>query len=220
MPLTGTWVADLTLDPSTSGAGIPFVGNALAIALGENGFGLQGTVLRVNNAFETVFARVVGGGGGLWKAVGPKAYGGDGAVTFGLILDDLLSSVGETLSPMTPAAITQVTLPFWTVPLTTAAEAIANLILVARTMTSSLVNWRVLPDGTIYFGVETWPQSPMTSFDLFSWPPQELKATVFALDPRVTPGQIWQSGQVSNVAHRVDPEKIRTTVWFMNQVTA
>jgi hypothetical protein len=87
-------------------------------------------------------------------------------------------------------------------------------------MTTSQVNWRVLPDGTVYVGVESWPQSPMGSFDLYSWPPQELRATIFALDPRITPGQVWQSGQVSNVAHRVDTDKIRTTIWFMNQGAA
>lgn len=220
MPLTGTWVADLTIDPASSGADVPAVGNQMSVAIGEGGFSLQGAVRRINNAFETVYARLVGGGGGLWKDFGPKSYGGDGAVTFGLVLNDLLGSVGETLSPTTPAAITQVTLPFWTIPLGPAFEALASLVLVARQMTSSDVNWRVLPDGTVYVGVEPWPQSPMSSFDLYSWPPQELRATVFSLDPRVTPGQIWQSGQVCNVEHRVDPGKIRSTVWFMNQGAA
>jgi hypothetical protein len=216
MPLTGAWIADVTMDPSSSGSNIPAVGDPIAISLGENGFAIQGAIRRINNAFETVYARIVAGGGGLYKPVGPKAYGGDGPVTFGLILNDLLNSVGETLSPMTPAAITQISVPFWTVNTTPCFQAIASLILIARVMTSTEVNWRVLPDGTIYVGVEPWPQSPMTSFDLYVWPPQELRAEVFAVDPRVTPGQIWQSGQVSNVQHRIDPEKIRSTIWFLN----
>jgi hypothetical protein len=217
MPLTGTWVSDLTIDPASSSAQIPAVGNQMSIAIGENGFSLQGTILRINNAFETVFVRLVGGGGGLYRTVAAKSYQ---SATFGQVLNDLLNQVGESLSTMTPAAITNISLPFWTVPVSPMFQAMANLILVARVMTSTEVNWRVLPDGTVFVGVEAWPQSSMASFDLYSWPPNELKATIFSVDPRVTPGQTWQSGQVSNVEHVINPEKIRSTIWFMNQSTA
>ena len=213
LPLTGTWVADLAVDPGTSDATLPDFGAPIAIGLGENGFTLQGTVRRINTAFDTVFARVVGGGGGLYKPVGPKAYQG---ATFGLIVNDLLGSVGESLSTTVSADIRQISLPFWTVPKSPMFEALANLVIVARVTTATDVNWRVLPDGTIFIGVEQWPQTGMASFDLMSWQPEQLKTTIYTPDPQITPGQIWQSGNVSNVEHVVEPAEIRSKVWFLN----
>ena len=213
LPLTGAWVADVAIDPGTSDADLPQFGSVVPIYVGENGFSLSGAIRRINNAFNTVFARVVGGGGGLYKTVGPKAYQGS---NFGLIVDDLLSAVGESLSPTVSANIRQISLSFWTVPQGPLFVALANLVLEARVLTGTEVNWRVLPDGTIFIGVEQWSQTPMASFDLMSWQPEQLATTIYALDPQVTPGQVWQSGKVSNVEHTIEPELQRTKVWFLH----
>lgn len=213
LPLTGTWVADLAIDPATSGENLPVVGDPLTISLGEGGFTLQGAVRRVNNAFQTVFARVVGGGGGLYDELDPKSYQD---ATFGLVLSDILGQIGETLSTNVSADIQNIQLPFWTVLEGPAFESLYNLVVEARNRTGTLVNWRVLPDGTIFLGVESWPAATMPSFDLMSWQPDQLKTTIYATNPSLLPGQTWQSGQVSNVSHVVEPERIRTEVWFLN----
>ena len=213
LPLTGTWTADVSLDPASSGSALPVQGAGLTISLGEGGFTLQGYCRRVNNAFGTVYARVIGGAGGLPETIDAKAYQG---ATFGIILQDILGQVGESLSATTPSAITNTTVPFWTTIQGPCWRTLAALVDEARTITGTLVNWRVLPDGTIYLGPETWAAASMTTFDLLSWSPQELEASFYAPNPTLLPGQTWQQGQVSNVEHVVDPVKVRSRVWFLD----
>lgn len=213
IPLTGTWVADLAIDPGTSDALIPPYQSPVTITLGENGFTLTGNVRRINNAFDTVFARVVGGGLGIWQSVNPQAYQN---ATFGVIASQILSQVGETLSTSTPSSVTNLQVPFWTVMKGPAFKVLYALVKLASSMLSVKINWRVLSDGTVYIGPEIWPLATMTSYDLMSWQPEQLLTTVFSLNPTVLPGQNWQGGNVSNVEHVIEPERIRTRIWFLN----
>lgn len=213
MPLTGAWVADLAIDPSSSGADVPIEQDPLTVSVGEGGFTLQGTVRRVNNAFDTVFARVVGGGGGLWRDVPARSYQG---ATFGLIAGNLLSQVGEKLSAATPSAISNIQLNFWSIQAGPAFVALYSLVQEAIVQTATQVNWRVLPDGSIFIGAESWPASPLASFDLMRWQPEQRMVTIFAENPNIVPGQLWQSANVCNVQHRIEPDEQRTKVWFLD----
>ena len=123
---------------------------------------------------------------------------------------------GGPRSLTTPSAITNTTIPFWTTIQGPCWRTLAALVDEARTLTGDLINWRVLPDGSIYFGAEPWPQATLATFDLLSWSPQQLETTIYAPNPNVLPGQIWQQGQVSNVEHVVNPDRIRTRVWFLD----
>jgi hypothetical protein len=213
IPLTGTWVADVSIDPATSSGTQPTVGTPVTLAIGECGFTLSGTVVRINDAFGTLFARIVGGGGGLGDDLDPKAYQN---VSFGLVLKDILGQVGETLSTQTPSAILDLQLPFWTVMAGPANEAVYNLLIVARVMSGEAINWRVLSDGTIFMGEEQWPTSSLTEFDLLTWLPSQLSATFYSTNPDILPGQAWQSGFVANVEHVLEPERFRSKVWWLN----
>lgn len=215
LPLTGCWTANVTIDPATSGDNLPVSGSRVTLHIGEGDLALVGTVKRINNAFDLVFARLIGGAGGLTTPLKPKDYQN---VSFGLVLRDVLTKCGEKLSGTTPAAILNVPLPFWTYPRTQGYQALAALVSEARIQSGGdPVNWRVLPDGTIFVGVEQWGNSPMPSFDQMSWSPQDLETTIFAENPSVTPGQTWQSAHVTDVFHRVDPELSRTGVYFEDQ---
>jgi hypothetical protein len=211
LPLTGAWIADVVIDPDSSNATPPGQGSSLALGIGEGGFTLQGTVARINLAFGNYLARLVGGGWGLHTVLTAKAYQN---VTFGLVLSDVLSQCSEQLSMTTPTNVTNIFLPFWTVQNAPGWKAIQTLILGARNITGTLVNWRVLPDGTIFVGAETWPATPLSSFDLLSWSPQELRATFYSQNPNLIPGQVWQQGNVTQVEHVIEPDKIRTTAWW------
>lgn len=215
LPLTGAWTADLSIDPATSASDLPIFGSRVTLSLGEGDFTLAGTVKRVNNAFDVVYMRLIGGAGGLTTQLQPKDYQN---VTFGLVLSDVLSQCGETLSQATPAAVQGIQLPFWTIPLTQGFQALAELVSEASVQSGGdPVNWRVLPDGTIFVGVEQWPDATMATFDQMSWSPHQLSTRIFSENPSVTPGEVWQSAKVTDVAHRVDPETSRAEIFFQDQ---
>ena len=213
LPLTGTWTADLSLDPASNPAVLPVEGAPVTVSLGEGGLTLKGAVLRGNLAFGTGLYRLVGGAGGLWNPLDPKAYQG---ATFSVVLNDILGQVGEQASSTISGGITGLTLPFWTVQEGPAFIALANLVLTARVLTGDPVNWRVLTDGTIFLGVESWPATALDSFELTRWSPQQLEAEFYATNPNLLPGETWQGGNVSNVEHNIEPERIRTKCWWLN----
>lgn len=213
MPLTGTWTADVTIDPNSSTSPLPAVGDPVTVTLGVGSFTLSGAVRRSNVAFGLMFARLVGGAGGLYQTIPAKAWEN---ATFGMIVNDLLGQVGETLSTTVPGSILNISIPFWTIMAGPAFYALANLVLAARDITSTQVNWRVLTDGTIFIGVEQWPAAPITDFSPLSWSPQQLEASFFSIDPNITPGQTFEGGNVSNLEHLIDPDKVKSNVWWLN----
>jgi hypothetical protein len=206
LPLTGVWVADLSVEPSSSSDSIPLVGDPVIVALQDGAQTFNGTVRRVNNAFETVMMRVVGGGGGLPSSVAPKSYG-QGS-TFQFIAQDLLGGIGEALSTSVAPGILQTPLAFWSRLGGPAYLALANLVAEASS------NWRVLPDGSIWVGTDGFPDTGMTDYEFLSWSPEQLEACFYSDTPTLVPGQTWQSGKVANVEHVIDAHKITSRAWF------
>jgi hypothetical protein len=78
------------------------------------------------------------------------------------------------------------------------------------------VTWRVLPDGTIWAGPETWPDSGLTTDDyqILDEDPREGTALLGVEAPVLLPGTALAGRRVSYVEHLINAEGVRSNVWF------
>jgi hypothetical protein len=78
------------------------------------------------------------------------------------------------------------------------------------------VNWRVLSDGTIWLGVETWPsQSLPSTADILDLAPVSPRYEIGCATPTLMPGITLTdvNAQISGVDHWLSPDSIRTWAW-------
>lgn len=205
-PLGGRWVADLEVDTGEAIAG--------AAALSIGGVAWIGTVLRGGvDAGDVWHGRVVGGARGLDRPVTARSWNGlqpgRGLIT------DLLAEVGETLSDASTAEV-DANLSRWSRFDMPADRALADL---ARSLGCT---WRVTTEGTVWVGVETWPELVL---------PEGVEAEALATDPRtgasvysmpgayVTPGSTFERRRVGGVVYRLDDGTDRAHVMFIDEVT-
>jgi hypothetical protein len=74
--------------------------------------------------------------------------------------------------------------------------------------------WRVLLDGTVFFGVDSYPDSSLTDFELLDYLPQEGLQVISSESPTVFPGETFNSKKVSAVIHLIAEVGARTQVLF------
>lgn len=204
LPLVGAWVADVVAEPDDVDGSFPGPGSAVTMTIGEQGF--SGVVRRASSPFGTVFARLIGGAGGLPTQLDAKSYQN---TTVQNVLEDILDDCGETLASNSDQGLMAQPLPFWVRMATPGWQALSMLI---RTVTAGA--WRVLPNGTIWVGVDTYPGTSLESFELLSYLPQELRAEIYSDNPTLLPGQAFLGGNVSGVEHAIEPARILTRVLF------
>jgi hypothetical protein len=80
--------------------------------------------------------------------------------------------------------------------------------------------WRVLPDGSIWMGVETWPDSGLLEGDdyqIISEDPMRAEAVLGVESPVIMPGTLLGGRRVSYVEHRLNSPETRTIVWFEDE---
>lgn len=204
MPRGGRWVADLVVDAIDTGG----LTGAVTIQLGPS-LELKGTAKRVGAFVEHVSMRVVGGAGGLMREIAPKAYQ---QVPLRIPLVDALAAVGETLSPLSDVAVLNTQLPHWSRMRGPASEEVRSLLARAPAGVAS----RVLPDGTVWVGAETWPEASF-EFDLLDDQPWSGEATLGVDAPSLLPGTTFMGRRVEQVTHQVTPSRVRTHVQFTAQ---
>lgn len=142
LPLAGAWHADVSVDSQEELTG--------QVTLKVDGNAFVGTVRRGGVVADTGTYRLVGGAGGLAKSARAKAYNN---ATVQLVLQDILGDAGESLSPTVSPSLLSLVLPFWVTRAAPTAYALGELV---EALGGDVV-WRVLPDGSIWLGVETWP---------------------------------------------------------------
>jgi hypothetical protein len=196
LPRIGVWTADVELPAPES---LP-TGGAM-ITLGTQTF--VGTFARTGfDGRGRMRARIVGGAAGLGGTLAPKSYLG---VPLRIPLQDVLTDAGERLS----SAADQDTLGFQ-VPAWSRMQAIAGISLAAIAAVTG-ASWRMLSDGSVWVGAETWPKSAMqaaaTSFE-----PEAKRRTVASLAPIVLPGQVFDGEHVAFVQHLIDARTLRTVL--------
>ncbi len=201
-PRTGAWHAEVRVDTADEVVG------SVVLDLDAGRLTLNGTVRRGGNWQDTGHLRIVGGAGGLGRLATPKHYTSASVRT---VLADLLSNAGEKLSSTASGATLGRSLEAWT----TAALPVGRLI--SRLLQSADPNatWRVLPDGTVWVGVETWPDSGLEEdeFQTLAESPASSQATLGAEVPLLMPGTTLGARKVSYVEHQIGVET-RTECWF------
>lgn len=205
LPRVGAWVADLALatDRSPSGKVELVLGDLLT---------LKGTISRAG-VFEGVArARVVAGADGLRAAVKPKHYM---SPTLGIVLRDLLGDVGEVASPTIVAALLNTQLEHWTTIAMPAGQGIRCLLPKA----GDDIAWRHLPDGTVWIGQETWPDSKVTAYADVAASPEDATVEVNLLTPELLPGTLLGGRRVDALEIRVTGGSIGATAWLLPSET-
>lgn len=200
IPQQGAWTAEVVLDTDRD-----VTGSVTLAAAG--GLSLAGVVARggVNPALLRWEGVLVGGAGGLSKPV----RGAFRNATAGDVLSAICSQSGEALSATVGAAVRAQSLPQWTLGQSTAAQALDRLAAHLGAV------WRVLSDGTIWIGAETWPAASLPAGAEVVDPSQlvayvEIGVTTPALLPGVALDGV---GNVYGVEHWIEPSSVRTWAW-------
>jgi len=192
MPLIGAWHARASVGHNEVISG--------AVEFDLERQALSGTVTRSGLNSGRLELAIVGGAGGLSTEVKAKHYN---APTAGQVLADLMRLSGETLATSVAAGLLGTDLPSWHRPAAPVSHCLTLL-------TDELgVNWRVLGDGTIWIGEETWPEESAahTLIDE-SWTDGVL--TVAMAPPVLRPGVTFRGQRIEQVTHWLASGELRT----------
>lgn len=210
MPQWGAWTAELVLD--SADAAVFAAGTRVTLATDDGGLSLVGTVRagRTGVFMDSTRLRLIAGGGGLPTIVVPKYYQ---QVTARIVLNYLLEQAGEVVSDTIEDRLIGGSFDRWAVVSQPVSNAVGALV---EAIADGLV-WRVLPDGTVWVGEESWPAiDPSYEFLVGGQQPNEAKAILDVAKPRVLPGQSIPSlGNVGYVEHVVTDNRVRSTVWLV-----
>jgi hypothetical protein len=207
-PLVGVWTADLVLD-QPDGTGFD-PGTKVTIS-SENGYSLAGVVdpNRTGDFLDAVHVRVIGGAGGMGQAainrafVQPQAFVRD-------VVNGLMSDSGESLSSTTDAGFLATNLAAWSVmgkPVSWNLRALLKIVAPA-------FSWRILADGTLWIGAESWPSATGT-FDTMEQDPADGSYVLGVESPFVVPGtSIDGVGHVNRCVDVIEARRMRTHVYL------
>lgn len=198
-PRVGAWRAELELDGDDASK----ASGTVTLEVGSVTW--TGKAVESGAFVGRVKVNLVGGAGGLGKPAKARFYH---AIPARTVLEDLLAEGGERLSPTSDAAKLGTILPFWTRPAGTVSEGLENVLEAIGAV------WRVLADGAIWIGVETWPKSSPANVEVESESPQESKIVFASDEPTLLPGTTFRDRKVSRVEHSITGGKTRTTAWF------
>ncbi len=194
-PRIGRWTADIELaaDPiSLDGPQTLTLGSLV----------LTGSVARGGDWVGTRYVRLVGGTGGLSATASPRAYRN---VPLSFVLSELLTEIGEAPSPKSDPLAS--TVGQWVRLAGPASDALTELA------TAAGMSWRVLADGTVWIGTDTYPAFTSTS-TLLAELPDEGRSIYGETEPTIGPGVTIDSRRTDYVEHHIKASEIRSLVWW------
>lgn len=203
IPRIGVWHAELVVDTPDA------ISGEVRIAI-DGGDTYVGTPDRSGAYAERASLRVVGGAGGLRNLATPRHYTD---TSLRIVLGDLLDTGGETLSATAEAAVLDRSLDHWT----TLAIPIGRVITRLMATAAPDAAWRVLPDGTVWVGIETWPDSGLTTpedYTLLDQRDDQDRVVLGVEVPRLRPGTTLAGKRVSFVEYRLEEGGVRVKAWF------
>jgi hypothetical protein len=194
LPLRGNWRADVVA--STDGEDL-----AGSVTISDDGVTYDGTVERGGVEHTRWTGRIIGGAGNLTPMALPRAYRNVPAV---VVLADVATELGERLSPESDPLVLTYMLPQW-FRFGTGEDSLEELV-----VEKIGANWRVLRDGTIWVGFDTWPD--FDSGAVIESRNTDRKLWTVATDTtEFLPGVTFQGERVSQVKHRItEGEGLRT----------
>jgi hypothetical protein len=201
LPRVGAWLAVVHVDDADVPAG------AATLASADGALEMHGTIRRGGAFQERGRVELVGGGGGLAGEVAPRFYANAPARQ---VLSDLLRDAGESLSATADGPLLGTLLPAWPRARGAAGAALATLL------DALGATWRVLADGSIWVGRETWPTIDPVDVELLDDDPSD-GAVVVAADvvrPEFVPGTTYLERRVGLVRHEASSARVRTEVLF------
>jgi len=202
LPRVGVWHGNVEILTATKLSGkVTLVSSA--------GLSLTGTIKEAEVVRDVLQARIVGGAAGMPTETGPKFYE---SMTFGHALRELLGEVGETLSPTSDATATGTALARW---VRMAGSASDQLDQIVRKLG---VDWRVLPDGTVWVGKDTFPtiQTSGPGAPEFTLIDERGDRAFYMLgveDAWLVPGVTFLDKKIGYVVHLID-DRARTEAYF------
>lgn len=195
MPRVGAWHADVEVDGTKALDG--------PVRLVVSGQEFIGHTVRSNPLAGRVRARIVGGGGQLSREVEPRNYAN--SVSVRAVLGDILGD-GERLSPQSDPGVLAITLAKWHRLSGAASHAIVALL------EGVGATWRVLNDGTVWIGRETWPEvSPRHALLDEDWFGGII--TIGPDAPTLRPGTTFRGHRIEQVVHTFG-SKLRTEAYL------
>jgi hypothetical protein len=177
----------------------------VTIDIGDGALVLNGTAMpRRSGTFgESAVLRVLAGAGGMATKVTPRWYR---KVPASRVVQDVLGDAGETLSATADQGLL-------------ARQLSAHALVGTWSSSDALKDlcerlgavWRVLPDGTVWIGVETWPVGAELG-ELLSEDPKAQTAEYGPETPTALPATVVGGRKVGTVEHHVSAEKTRTVL--------
>lgn len=205
LPRIGVWHAEVKVDADTDVTLTP--GAAAKIEVNGGELDLVGTIIRAVEYQGVTQVRVVAGGGGLQIPATPKFYGPGkvGDVLTGTLLDS-----GDVVSADADAGMLGAALSSWTTIKAPIGRQIAELL---RPIDGAA--WRFLPDGSLWVGPETWPDTDVAddawqTLDYDHWN-GILKLGV--LSPTLLPGTTVGGFRIDRIEYTIAGDKITAQAW-------
>jgi hypothetical protein len=196
MPRQGVFYADIALDASKQ------VDGDAVLKLADGKLELHGTALRTGVFGEVAYLRLIGGAGGMSTPVKKKFYR---QTTGKIVAQDILADAGEKLSKTADASILGRQLANYVQRVQPAGAALGLLCDFLDAI------WRVLPDGTVWIGTESWPKADDPG-DLLSESPADQRAVYGTEAPSLLPGTALGERYISIVQHKVSADQVTTHV--------
>jgi hypothetical protein len=198
MPILGPWHANIELSTETAPE------SPIVITDGTNSF--SGTLVPNRSGFRgnAFLARVIGGAGGLGTILDVAHYN---EAKVRLMLADILSGAGETGSEVSDGPTLESELIAWSRARATAGTAL--------TMLAEKVGagWRVLDDGSVWFGPETFPEpQEALAFEALDPDPIDAARVIAGEALSLRPGMMFNGERVLRVLH-TSGESVRTQYW-------
>jgi hypothetical protein len=205
LPRLGVWRAELDVDVPEALTG------AVTLKVGDDALTLKGTVSTGGEHQGINRVRVVGGADGLRRLARPQHYV---RPTVRIVAADLLRTAGEAgLSSTIAEAVAGRQLAAWTTIANSVGEQLAALV-DRGAPTDVAWGWRVLPDGTLWLGPETWPATEVADWRELEESPQDRRLEIGLDMPALLPGTMLGERKVDYVEHHISAGEIRSRVWW------